>query len=277
VELIPALDLLGGRSVRLREGDYDQSLAVGDPMERLEGWLVDGATAVHVVDLEGARAGEPRALPLMARLFARAREVAPDTRIQAAGGLRTEAAVAAVFDAGATAAVLGTAAIEQPELLERCATRWPEGIFVALDLREGRLRGDGWLRALEGDAVPIGARAVDAGAAGILVTDVRRDGGLGGPNMELLGEFRAALPDAWLGAAGGVRSTADLLELQRMGLDGAIVGLALLTGGVDVAAARAALEANQLGTESPTHSAGGPAPASGPEQSGQSIPQRAPA
>ncbi|MEX1156992.1 MAG: HisA/HisF-related TIM barrel protein [Chloroflexota bacterium] len=145
--------------------------------------------------------------------------------------------------AGVDVAVLGTAALERPGFLASCAARWPGRLLAALDLRDGRLATDGWLRGTDDDPVAAAARLLDEGAAGLLVTDTRRDGTLSGPNLELLVRCRATFPGAWLAAAGGVRSTGDLLDLQRAGLDGAIVGMALLTGGLDVGEALAALAA----------------------------------
>lgn len=243
MELIAAIDLLEGRGVRLRQGDYADPVGWGDPLQRATRWAADGVPTLHVVDLEGARSGEPRQLATMVEVFRTARAAAPRVRLQAAGGLRTRAAVAAVLDAGADAAVLGTAALERRGFLAACASRWPGRILAALDIRDGRVAVAGWLRVDDAEPLAAASRLLDEGAAGLIVTDIRRDGVLTGPNLALLGTFRAAFPGTWLAAAGGVRSTGDLLDLHRAGIDGAIVGMALLSGAVQVADALAALAA----------------------------------
>jgi phosphoribosylformimino-5-aminoimidazole carboxamide ribotide isomerase len=246
MDLIAAIDLLGGRAVRLRQGDYERPIADADPAELAARWSAAGAPWLHVVDLEGARSGEPRQTDVLAAVVRAAVAAAPDVRVEAGGGLRSEAAVAATLDAGAQVAVLGTAAVERAGFLEACARRWPGRIAAALDLREGRLSVDGWLRET-GERGPspveVARRLVGAGAAAIVVTDVRRDGAMAGPNLELLAAFRRAVPDARLVASGGVRSIGDLAALRDAGMDAAIVGLALLTGDVSIEAATVALKA----------------------------------
>lgn len=247
MELIAAIDLFEGRSVRLRQGDYARRLESGrDPLELAARWAAAGVPRLHIVDLEGARAGEPRQLARLGEVVRAARAAAPAIRVQAGGGLRTPEAVAAVINAGADAAVLGTAALEIPGFLATCATRWPGRVLAALDLRDGRPALDGWLRANDADPLTAAGRLLDEGAAGLLVTDTRRDGMLAGPNLELLATFRAALPEAWLVAAGGIRSVGDLGDLRRAGIDGAIVGLALLTGALVLPDALAALAASAV-------------------------------
>lgn len=245
MDLIAAIDLLGGRAVRLRQGDYERPIADADPTELAARWSAAGAPWLHVVDLEGARSGEPRQADVLAAIVRAAEAVAPGVRVQAGGGVRSEAAVAATFEAGADVAVLGTAAVERPGFVEACARRWPGRVAAALDLREGRLSVDGWLRqtAVRGPApVEVARRLVDDGATAIVVTDVRRDGALAGPNIDLLAAFRRAVPDARLVASGGVRSIADLAALRDAGMDAAIVGLALLTGDVSIEDATVALK-----------------------------------
>ncbi|CAN5716752.1 1-(5-phosphoribosyl)-5-[(5-phosphoribosylamino)methylideneamino]imidazole-4-carboxamide isomerase [soil metagenome] len=242
MELIAAIDMIGGRSVRLVEGDYGRTVVGAlQPAEFASRCAAAGIPRLHVVDLDGARAGEPRQLAELAQVVAKVRESAPAIQVQAAGGLRSSDAVAAVFDAGADAAVLGTAALERPGFLAACANRWPGRVMAALDLRDGRAMVDGWRRALGAPPLDIAQRLLGEGAAALLVTDTRRDGTLAGPNAGLLVSFRAALPDARLVAAGGIRSIEDLLELRQAGLDGAIVGMALLNGRLAATAALTAL------------------------------------
>jgi phosphoribosylformimino-5-aminoimidazole carboxamide ribotide isomerase len=235
VELIAAIDLLGGGAVRLEQGDYAREAAHRPDAAALAVEFVSsGVRRLHVVDLEGARAGEPRQLPLLAAVVAAARGVASNVRVDSGGGLRTVDAVAGAFDAGVDEVVLGTAAIERPAFVAECAERWPGRVLVSLDLRDGRPALDGWLRSAASEPVALAQRLLHAGASGLIITDARRDGTLAGPNLELLGRFRSALPGVRLIAAGGVGSLDDLRLLADLGLDGAITGLALLSGAVDL-------------------------------------------
>ena len=242
MELIPAIDLLGRRSVRLRGGDFDRQVVSGtEPAGLARGWAAAGVAALHVVDLDGARVGQPQQLELLAEVAAAARRAAPSIRIQAGGGLRSRDAVAAVLDAGVDVAVIGTAALERPGFMAECATRWPGRVIAALDLRDGQPAVDGWLRSTAEVPLASARRLLDEGASTLVITDTRRDGMLAGPNLDLLASFRAALPGARLVAAGGVRSISDLIALRRAGLDGAIVGMALMAGRLDVHRALARL------------------------------------
>lgn len=242
MELICAVDLLDGGAVRLEQGDYDRPVARGlDPLELVEGWVRDGARRIHVIDLEGARRGAPTQLSLVARIVERVRRGDAAVRVEMGGGLRTVADVAAAFDAGVDDAILGSAAIAEPGFLEACAGQWPERIFASLDLRDGQLAVEGWTQRAGAAPIAVARRLADEGAARLLITDASRDGTLAGPNVALLAGMRAALRSVPLVAAGGVASVDDLLALQAAGIDGAIVGLALLTGQVSVRGALAAL------------------------------------
>jgi len=242
MELIGAIDLSGGRSVRLQQGDYGRVIeGPPEPAGLARAWVQAGMRRLHLVDLEGARAGEPRQMERLAEVAAAARAASPDVRIQAGGGLRSTDAVAALLTGGVDFAILGTAALERDGFVRDCAARWPGRILVSLDLRNGRPALDGWLRDVAGEPLLIARRLLDDGAAGLLVTDTRRDGTLAGPNRELLAAFRGAFPDAWLAGAGGIGSVDDLLAMQRIGLDAAVAGLALLDGSIDPAQAVASL------------------------------------
>jgi phosphoribosylformimino-5-aminoimidazole carboxamide ribotide isomerase len=241
VELICAIDLLDGGAVRLVQGDYDRRIsAEHDPVELAQQFVAAGCRRLHVVDLAGARAGRPMQLDLIGRIVAAARDEVPATVVEAGGGLRSAADVSALLDR-ADEALLGTAAIERPEFLRDCASAHPGRIAVSLDVRDGRPALDGWLRTGEPDVVALAQRLYDDGATRIIVTDTTRDGTLAGPNLELLSRLRGALPDAILVAAGGIGSIDDLRAVSDVGCDGAVVGLALLTGAIDPVEAIAVL------------------------------------
>lgn len=237
MELICAIDLLDGAAVRLVQGDYGRRIEseAGAP-DLARRFVAAGCRRLHVVDLAGARTGRPVGLAAVGAVAAAAREVSADVAIEAAGGIRTLGDLDGVL-AVADEAVLGTAAIERPDLLRAAAERHPGRTFASLDLRDGRPALDGWARLGTEDPVELAGRLVADGVARLIITDTRRDGTLTGPNLELLTMLRAGLPHTTLVAAGGIGSLDDLRALEAAGIDGAIVGLALLTGAVDPAEA----------------------------------------
>ena len=241
MELICAIDLLDGGAVRLVQGDYERRInADADPAELARRFVAAGCRRLHVVDLAGARAGRPMQLELVGEIVATARTAAPDVIVEAGGGLRTAADVDALLER-ADEALLGTAAIEDATFLRACAATHPGRVAVSLDLRGGRPALDGWLRTGESGAEALAQRLHNDGASRLIVTDTARDGTLAGPNVELLARLRAAVPDAVLVAAGGIGSVDDLRAVAEVGCDGAVVGLALLTGAIDPVSAMAML------------------------------------
>ena len=241
MELICAIDLLDGGAVRLVQGDYDRRISADqDPVQLARKFVAAGCRRLHVVDLAGARAARPMQLELLGRIVAAARDEVPGTVVEAGGGLRTAADVDALLRL-ADEALLGTAAIENAGFLRECASAHPGRIAVSLDVRDRRPALDGWLRTGEPDVVALARRLFDDGATRIIVTDTARDGTLAGPNLELMSRLRAAVPDALLVAAGGIGSIDDLRAVNETGCDGAVVGLALLTGAIDPVEAIAVL------------------------------------
>lgn len=241
MELICAIDLLDGGAVRLVQGDYERRInADADPAELARRFVAAGCRRLHVVDLAGARAGRPMQLELLGEIVAAARTAAAEVIVEAGGGLRTAADVDALLER-ADEALLGTAAIEDAAFLCACAATHPGRVAVSLDLRGGRPALDGWLRTGESGAEALAQRLLNDGASRLIVTDTARDGTLAGPNLELLTRLRAAVPDAVLVAAGGIGSVDDLRAVAEVGCDGAVVGLALLTGAIDPVSAMAML------------------------------------
>ena len=241
MELICAIDLLDGGAVRLVQGDFARRIdADARPVDLARRFVAAGCRRLHLVDLAGARAGRPVQLALIGEVVDAARALDAAVRIEAGGGLR---AVPDVDDLLAVAddALLGTAAVERPGFLRECADRHPGRIGVSLDLRDGRPALDGWVRTGSADAIGLARELVEAGARRLVVTDTARDGTLTGPNIGLLAELREALPDVTLVASGGIGSLDDLRATAAIGCDGAVVGLALLSGAIDPAEAVAVL------------------------------------
>jgi phosphoribosylformimino-5-aminoimidazole carboxamide ribotide isomerase len=247
MDLIPAIDLLNGQAIRLVQGDYARRAAsVEEPAVTVVGWVRAGVRRLHIVDLAGARAGRPVHLELAGTLVKAARVVEPDVRVELGGGLRTLDDVGRALDAGIDLAVLGTAAIEDRGFLQTCVARWPGRIAVSVDARGDRVATDGWRRSTEADVSRLAVEMASSGAAQIIVTDVERDGTRSGPNRELLGRVRDAIPDTRLVAAGGIGSADDLRGLNALGVDGAIVGLALIDGSLSISDALDAVAADAM-------------------------------
>jgi phosphoribosylformimino-5-aminoimidazole carboxamide ribotide isomerase len=235
-DLLPAIDLRNGRVVRLAAGDFGRETVYGgDPAEVARRFRDAGARWIHVVDLDGAKEGSRRQAAAMARIVAAAGD---SVRCELAGGLRDENAVAAVLEAGAARAVVGTAALRDPALVGRLVDRHgPARIAIALDVRDGMAVGHGWVPGATGTPVAEALRMLaDRGARTFVVTAIERDGLLGGPNLSLLAEM-VALGRGEIVASAGVSSLDDVDAVRRIGCTGAIVGRAIYEGRIDLATA----------------------------------------
>ena len=232
MDVIPAIDLLGGRCVRLYQGDYDQVQTYGEnPVEVARQWQEEGATYLHVVDLDGAKAGHPVNLTAI-----KAIACAIDIPVQVGGGLRDRASVASLLNLGVQRIILGTIAVEQPDLVTQLCQEFPDQIVVGIDARAGKVATRGWLETSEVLATELAQRMAIAGAAAIIYTDIYRDGTMQGPNLEALRELAGAieLPIIASGGVSSVRDLLSLLALEPLGVTGAIVGKALYTGEVSL-------------------------------------------
>lgn len=229
--VIPAVDVRRGRCVRLREGRAEAETVFGDdPVAMAERWASLGAPRLHLVDLDGAFAGAPRQTALLAKMIA---AVAP-VPVEVGGGLRDEPAIEAILEAGARWAVLGTRAALDAAFLRAAGRRWPGRIIVAVDARGAQVAVRGWTAVAEETVVDVGRRALEAGAAALLYTDVGRDGTGLGPNVEASAALARAVPLPLL-ASGGVAALDDLRALAAVpGVVGTVVGRALYTGAVDL-------------------------------------------
>jgi phosphoribosylformimino-5-aminoimidazole carboxamide ribotide isomerase len=238
-ELLPAIDLRGGRVVRLVEGDFGRETAYSDDPVGVGRAFVDGgATGIHVVDLDGARGGEPAQAATIREIV---RAVEGRARCQVAGGLRSEAAVTGALEAGAARVVIGTAAIRDPAFAGRLVARHgPDRIVAALDVRDGLALGEGW-RAGAAGVLPADAVAAlaDNGVATFAAPAIDRDGRLEGPDLDLLASL-VALGRGSVIASGGIGLIDDLRRVKDLGCAGAIVGKALYEGRLDLREAIAA-------------------------------------
>ncbi|MFB2919338.1 1-(5-phosphoribosyl)-5-[(5-phosphoribosylamino)methylideneamino]imidazole-4-carboxamide isomerase [Aerosakkonema funiforme] len=244
MEIIPAIDLLEGRCVRLYQGDYSQSQVFDEnPSLVAKQWVDQGATRLHVVDLDGAKTGEPTNLNAIASIV---RSVS--VPIQVGGGLRDRTRVAQMLDMGVQRAILGTVAVENPQLVGDLCREFPGQIVVGIDARNGKVATRGWLETSEVGAVQLAQQMAELGCAAIIYTDIHRDGTLQGPNLEALRELVTSISIPVI-ASGGVSSLTDLLSLlalEPLGVKGAIVGRALYTGDVSLQEAIQAVGSGRL-------------------------------
>ncbi|MFN6563338.1 MAG: 1-(5-phosphoribosyl)-5-[(5-phosphoribosylamino)methylideneamino]imidazole-4-carboxamide isomerase [Nostoc sp. ChiSLP01] len=230
MDVIPAIDLLEGRCVRLYQGDYDRSQVFSEnPADVAKQWVEQGATRLHVVDLDGAKAGKVvnlRAIEAIAQAIS--------VPIEIGGGLRDRTSVEQVFNLGVQWAILGTIAVEEPQLVQEICQEFPEQIIIGIDARNGRVATRGWLETSQVLATQLAVTMQELGAAAIIYTDIHRDGTLTGPNLEALRELASTISIPVI-ASGGVSSVTDLLSLlalEPQGVTGVIVGRALYTGDI---------------------------------------------
>jgi phosphoribosylformimino-5-aminoimidazole carboxamide ribotide isomerase len=236
VILYPAVDILDGQAVRLSRGDFDAPTVYhDDPLNAALAWLEAGARALHVVDLDGARAGEPRNLEALRRICG-----AVEVPVQAGGGLRAAEDVAAALEAGAARAVVGTAAYRDPEMLAAVIAEHGDRVAVAVDVRGGRVSAAGWTQDTGLEPLDAVARLAQRGVSAFVYTDVDRDGMLEGPDLQEARRVAQAV-DGILVWSGGVGELTHLEALAALPLEGVIVGKALYEGRFTVAEGQAVL------------------------------------
>ncbi len=235
MEFLPAIDLRGGTAVRLTQGDFDRQREYGDPVDLARSYIASGARWIHVVDLNAARTGVPHERELVREIVAVA--AAADVQVECGGGIRTEEDVASLVEAGVARVVMGTAALETPELATHCARRWPGRVAVGLDYvvdDEGKAEalGHGWQEGTGRPVRPLLAQWADEPIAAVVATSIKRDGMLRGPDMigmrTLLG--LTPLPVVASGGVGDVEDLRALAGLVTGGrrIDGVIVGKAIV-------------------------------------------------
>lgn len=232
MELWPAIDLRGGRCVRLLQGDYDrETVFADDPVAQARRFVAAGARRLHLVDLDGAKAGEPVQAALVERIVA-----AAGVPCQVGGGIRTLDTARRYAEAGVARIVVGSIAVEEPALLDALAAALPGRIVLGLDARDGRVAVRGWLETSGLAAVDVARRHAELPLAGLVYTDIATDGTLAGPNLGALCEMIEATKMPVV-ASGGIANAADLVQVAALGAAGCIVGRALYDGGLTLAAA----------------------------------------
>jgi phosphoribosylformimino-5-aminoimidazole carboxamide ribotide isomerase len=244
VLILPAIDLRGGQCVRLRQGDYARETVFGeDPAAVARTWVGQGASFLHLVDLDGAREGKPRNGDSVRRIVR-----AAGVPCQLGGGLRTRAHVEEALGWGVTRVILGTRAWQDPDWCESICRAFPGRVALGLDARDGKVAVQGWQHVSDCSALDLARRAAGWPLAAIVYTDIRRDGMLEGPNVEASAELARAVAVPVI-ASGGVTTLDDIARLARAGLAGCVVGRALYEGRLDLPSALAA--AREAGQRQP--------------------------
>lgn len=224
--IYPAIDLRGGQCVRLIQGDYTRETVFGDdPAAMARRWAEQGATFLHLVDLDGARDGRP-----VNGASVRAILAATGLSCQLGGGLRREEHLEEALSWGLARVILGTRALQDPDWCERMARRFPGRVAIGIDARDGRAAGDGWLRESEVSALDLARRCAAWPIAALIYTDISRDGMLSGPNLEATADVARAADPVPVIASGGVSDLADVTRAAEAGLHGCIIGRALYEG-----------------------------------------------
>ncbi len=231
MQIYPAIDIKDGRAVRLRQGLAADVTDYGTPAEAAMDWKTQGATYLHVVDLDGAFEGKGRNLPLVAEIV---RETG--LPVELGGGIRTMEDIEARLSLGVARVILGTVALTDPDLVRRACARYPGRIACGIDAKDGRVAVRGWVEASDVDPVALALRMKDAGVLDVIYTDIRRDGMQTGPNVEATAELVRRTGLRVIGS-GGVGKIQDLYDLRDAGCAGAIVGKALYNGNFTLAQA----------------------------------------
>ena len=243
MEIIPAVDIRGGRCVRLDQGDYErETVFADDPVAVAQRWEKAGARRLHVVDLDGARDGKPQNEDVIRRVIE-----AVSVAVQVGGGVRDISVIDRYVKAGADRVAMGTAAVKDQTTLVNAVSLFRERIIVGVDARDGMAATEGWRETSAVRALDLVQQLSEFGVERIFFTDISRDGMLGGPNFLAIPEVvehAAGLPSPMaVIASGGVSTVEHLKRLRLIGVEGVIIGMALYTGALEIAEALAAAEA----------------------------------
>jgi phosphoribosylformimino-5-aminoimidazole carboxamide ribotide isomerase len=232
MKIYPAVDILDGKAVRLKQGLKHEATVYGDPVDMARRWVDKGADWLHVVDLDGAFEGAPRNLNVLRNMAA----AVPNAKIQVGGGVRSMSIVESLFDAGIKRVVLGTAAVQDQTFVKEALAKYSDNVAIGIDARDGNVRVSGWTEKSNVGAIDLARKLQGLGARLVIYTDISRDGVLEGPNI---GATREMLEntDLYVIASGGVSSMSDLRQLAEIDhprLDGVIIGKALYEGRIQI-------------------------------------------
>ncbi|TWT77932.1 1-(5-phosphoribosyl)-5-[(5-phosphoribosylamino)methylideneamino] imidazole-4-carboxamide isomerase [Posidoniimonas polymericola] len=232
MEVWPAIDLRGGKCVRLRQGDYAQETVFDDnPVAVARQFAAAGAKRLHVVDLDGAREGTSVNLPAVQDIVANV-----DMQVELGGGVRDEQSILELLGFGLNRLVIGTSAIKRPDWFQEIVRKFPNRLVLGIDARDGRVATDGWLETSDATAVELAQQFNEEPVAAIVYTDIATDGMMSGPNVAAMAEMQRSVKLPVV-ASGGVTSIDDVRALHEAGLAGCIIGRALYEGAIDLAEA----------------------------------------
>ena len=235
--LFPAIDILSGKAVRLYKGDYNAVTVYSErPWEFAEDFVDKGCSAIHIVDLDGAKSGETVNIDTVKRIAA-----AKGLYSEIGGGIRNMETVSRYLEAGVDRVILGTAALKDPSFLKNALREYGDRIAVGVDLKDGKVAVKGWLETSNKDGIEFLKELEDLGVEGVIVTDISRDGAMKGTNLDLYGRIKEEV-SLKVTASGGVSTIEDIVALKSMGLYGAIIGKAYYTGAIKLKEALEALE-----------------------------------
>ncbi len=229
MEIIPAVDIRGGKCVRLHQGDYNRETVFNeDPVTTSMTWYSQGARWLHIVDLDGAATGEPQNIEVVEQIIKES-----SLLIELGGGIRQEEAADRLLYRGVSRIILGTAAIENRELVKKLCRQFGEAIAVSLDARDGKIAIHGWQKNTVVEVLQLSREMVDAGVKRFIYTDIKRDGTLTEPNFDMIARLltEANIP---IVVAGGISKLEHLRRLKELGAEGAIIGKALYTGDINL-------------------------------------------
>lgn len=229
MEIIPAVDIRGGRCVRLYQGDYDQETVFDeDPVTAALTWYSQGARWLHIVDLDGAIAGEPQNMEVVGAIIKET-----GVLIELGGGIRREDVAEKLLRQGVGRIVLGTAAIENRQLVKELCRKFGDAIAVSLDARDGKIAIHGWRKDTVVDVLQLSRDMIDAGVSRLIYTDIKRDGTLSEPNFDMIKRLTAETNVPVI-VAGGISKLEHLRRLKKLGAEGVIIGKALYTGDINL-------------------------------------------
>ena len=229
MEIIPAIDIRGGKCVRLYQGDYNRETVFDeDPVTAALTWYSQGARWLHVVDLDGAVSGEPQNMDVVEEIMKES-----GLLIELGGGIRQEEVAGKLLRQGVSRIILGTAAIENRELVKKLCQQFGEAIAVSLDARDGKIAIRGWQKNTVVEVLQLSREMVDVGVMRLIYTDIKRDGTLTEPNFDMTSRLIVATNVPVI-VAGGISRLEHLRRLQELGAEGAVIGKALYSGDIDL-------------------------------------------